>query len=161
VTFVEAARIYEAKAIEKPIAIHGRHYNHIALALQTFKLELFVKSLGDRVLIKLGPNETRAIAFVSAMLTYDFVNDEEKKVINSARQSIRVGRFQKLPREINKLLKKVKEEKINNIDQFHGLMKILASYPLLESENTETPETEEKPIKESQLPEIIISESFS
>ena len=160
-TFVEAARIYEAKVTEKAIPIHEHHYNHITLALETFKLELFVKSLGDRALIKLGPNETRAIAFASAMLAYDFVNEEEKKVINAARQSIRVGRFQKLPREINKLLKKVKEEKINNIDQFHGLMKILSSYPLLESEEMETNEPEEKPIKESQLPEIIISESFS
>lgn len=160
-TFVEAARIYEAKVTEKAIPIHEHHYKHIALALQTFKLELFIKNLGDRALIKLGPNETRAIAFVSAMLSFDFINEDEKKIINAARQAIRVGRFQKLPREINKLLKKVKDENINRVDQFHGLIKILSSYPLLENEYSELPELDEKPIKESHLPEIIISESFN
>lgn len=160
-TFVEAARIFEAKVTEKPVSIHQNHYKHITLALQTFRLEMFVKNLGDRALIKLGPNETRAIAFVAAMLSFDFINEEEKKRINAARQAIRVGRFQKLPREINKLLKKVKEEKTNRVDQFHVLMKTLSSYPLLENGVDEPTEIVDQPVRERQSPEIIISESFN
>ena len=124
-------------------------------------LELFSNNLGDRLPIKLGPNETRAIAFVSSMLAFDFVSEDEKKLINAARRSIRVGRFQKLPREINKLLKKVKDESINRIDQFHSLIKILSTYPLLENGDIEMRDEVEKPLKENLLPEIIISESFS
>jgi ERCC4-related helicase/HKD family nuclease len=159
-TFVEAARIYEAKVTEKALPIHGHHYDHIALAMETFKLEFFLKNLGEKALIKLGPNDTRAIAFVGAMLAFDFVNEDEKKIINAARQSIRVGRFQKLPREINKLLKKVKDDKINRVDQFHSLMKILTSYPLMENGEIGMA-TNAEPVKEGQMPEIIISESFS
>lgn len=160
-TFVEAANVYKAKVTDKVIPIHDRHYEHITLAVQTFKLELFSNNLGDRLPIKLGPNETRAIAFVSSMLAFDFVSEDEKKLINAARRSIRVGRFQKLPREINKLLKKVKDESINRIDQFHSLIKILSTYPLLENGDIEMRDEVEKPLKENLLPEIIISESFS
>jgi superfamily II DNA or RNA helicase len=161
-TFVEAARIFEARVTEKAISLHERHFEHIGFALETFKLEMFVKSLGEKTLVKLGPNETRAIAFASAMLNFEFVNHEEKRLILAGRDAIRVGKFQKLPREVNKLLKKVQEEKINRIDQFHALMKIFANYPLLE--NIEEPHLQEeilKSDKETGLPEIIISESFN
>ena len=60
------------------------------------------------------------------------------------------------------MLKKIKLEKINRVDQFHLLLKIVSSYPLQEAEevggNMDKPDN---PVKESQLSEIIISESCS
>jgi superfamily II DNA/RNA helicase/HKD family nuclease len=160
-TFVEAAGIFEAKPPEKTINIHGHHYDHISLSIQTFKLAILVGNLGEKALIKLGPNETRAIAFVGTMLSFDFVSENERKQINSARDAIKVGRFQKLPREINKLLKKVKSERIKPIDQFHALIKVLGGYPLLESSDGNSGDAINTPLTETQIPEIIISESFS
>lgn len=159
-TFVEAARIYEAKVTEKGIPIHNMHYEHINLALEVFKTEMFIKSLGDRASVKLGPNEKNAIAFIGATMSYDFVTEEEKKVLDLTKLAIRRGRFQKLPRDINKLIKKIKQDKTNRVDQFHLLMKIVKGYPIAVLDN-EGEVDSMITVKESQLPEIIISESFS
>ena len=159
-TFVEAARIYEAKVTEKGIPIHNKHYEHINLALEVFKTEMFIKSLGDRASVKLGPNEKNAIAFIGATMSYDFVTEEEKKVLDLTKLAIRRGRFQKLPRDINKLIKKIKQDKTNRVDQFHLLMKIVKGYPIAVLDN-EGEVDSMITVKESQLPEIIISESFS
>lgn len=159
-TFVEAARIYEAKVTEKGIPIHNIHYEHINLALEVFKTEMFIKSLGDRASVKLGPNEKNAIAFIGATMSYDFVTEEEKKVLDLTKLAIRRGRFQKLPRDINKLIKKIKQDKTNRVDQFHLLMKIVKGYPIAVLDN-EGEVDSMITVKESQLPEIIISESFS
>lgn len=158
-TFIEAARIFEAKVTERAAALHDKHYDHIALAMETFQSEIFVKSLGDRASVKLGPNEKNAVAFVNTMLMYDFVSDEEKELVEQTKLSIRRGRFQKLPREINKLIKKVKQEKTNRVDQFHLLMSILRNYPIHVNGNGTDLELT-KPAKSSEFPEIIISESF-
>jgi superfamily II DNA or RNA helicase len=159
-TFVEAARIFEAKVTERPMAIHDKHYDQVNTALEAFKTEMFIKSLGDRASVKLGPNEKNAIAFIGSVTAFDFVTDEERKLLDLTKLAIRRGRFQKLPREINKLLKKIKQEKINRVDQFHLLMKIVKSYPISIQEQDDG-EGEVRPIKRSELPEIIISESFS
>jgi ERCC4-related helicase len=161
-TFVEAARLFEAKITEKAIPIHNNHHHQVNQALEIFKTELFVKALGDRATVKLGPNEKNAIAFVGQVGVYEFVTGEERQLLDLVKQAIRRGRFQKLPRDINKLLKTIKQEKTNRVDQFHLLMKIVRSYPISIEETTDEYADEiKKPIKVSQLPEIIISESFS
>lgn len=160
-TFIEAARIFEAKVTEKSIPIHDKHFEHINYALEIFKTEMFIKSLGDRASVKLGPNEKNAIAFIAANMVNDFVMDDEKKIMELTKLAIRRGRFQKLPRDINKLIKKVNQEKTNTVDKFHLLMKIIKAYPIVVDEQEETESHSEQKPKETQLPQIIISESFS
>lgn len=162
-TFVEAARIFEANIAEKAVPIYKKHYDHINLALEIFRTEMFVKSLGDRAAVKFGPNEKNAIAFLSNVGLYDFVNEEERKLLELAKVAIRRGRFQKLPREINKLLKIIKQEKTNRVDQFHRLFKIIKGYPIaieIAGENEGEDHHPVRPAREGKLPEIIISESF-
>lgn len=160
-TFVEAARIFEAKVTEKAIPMHASHYDQINLALEVFKTEMFIKSLGDRATVKLGPNEKNALALVDKVMWFEFVTEHERKLLDLVKLAIRRGRFQKLPREINKLLKTIKQEKTNRVDQFHLLMKIVKNYPIRLEEEEEASTTIAQPVHESKLPEIIISESFS
>lgn len=160
-TFVEAARIFEAKVTEKGILFHAKHYDHINLALEIFKTEMFIKSLGDRASVKLGPNEKNAIAFIGATMLYDFVTEDERELLELVKLAIRRGRFQRLPRDINKLIKKIKQDKTNRVDQFHLLMKIVKAYPIALDDGDESENGNQRKPKETQLPEIIISESFS
>jgi hypothetical protein len=146
---------------EKGLPIHAKHYDHINLALEVFKTEMFIKSLGDRASVKLGPNEKNAIAFIGSTMQYDFVTDDEKKLLELVKLAIRRGRFQKLPRDVNKLIKKIKQEKTNRVDQFHLLMKIVKAYPIAIDDMDEPDNGNQRKPKETQLPEIIISESFS
>ncbi len=160
-TFIEAAQIFEAHETEKPVPIHDKHHDQINQAIVSFKSEESLLLLGEKGSIKLGPNEQRAIAFVNDCYRLEFANDLERDVLNAAKMAIRNGRFQKLPREINKLIKEANKDKLRLIDRFTKLMYILKTYPLLEKEQEE-PVIIKRPKKGSKLntPKIIISESF-
>ena len=162
-TFIEAAKIYHAKATEKSIALHGLHYDHIQMALGSFHEEIIKAAIDSKQLSgKLGPNEKKALAYINKFNFLDFVGEEEKEAIKLSGQSIRVGKFQKLPREINKLIKKVKEEKITTAEQLDQLIAIIKKYPLGEVRYEKvTNNSKETKKKLNKLPEIIISESFN
>lgn len=161
-TFIEAAKIYEAKAVEKPFPLHDTHYDHVQIALGTFQEEVtkaIVKA--HQIGAKLGPNEKKALAFVNHFNHLDFVSDGEKEIIGLAKEAIRIGKFQKLPREINRLLKAIKvEADIKPAEQLDRLLKILNTYPLMEIKENEENKSKSKKRLNTGLPEIIISESF-
>ncbi len=160
-TFVEAARLYKAEISEKAIPLHHLHHDQINCALQSFATIESITNLGDKANVKLGPNESKAISFIENQLAQEFVNNEDKDLINAAATAIRRGRFQKLPREINKLIKEAMAKKPSRLEVFKSIIIILKSYPLLE---TETEEYEKQPVKritKNEKPNIILSESFS
>jgi hypothetical protein len=162
-TFVEAANIFDAHVTEKGIPLHGMHHDQVNVALDTFKTEEGLNALGDKANVKLGPNETKAVTFINDLMKLDFVNDLEKEMIIAAKSAIRRGRFQKLPREINKVLKETQVQKLNGIDRFKKVMRVLQSFPLLEAEqeNNENEQKAKKKPSTEKDPNIIISESFS
>lgn len=160
-TFIEAAQIFEAHETEKPASLHNKHHDQINRAIESFKTEESLFLLGEKGSVKLGPNEQRAIAFVNDCYRQEFANDLEKDVLNAAKMAIRNGRFQKLPREINKLIKEANKGNFKRIERFSNLMDILKTYPLLEKDLDE-PEVIKRPKKNAKknTPQIIISESF-
>lgn len=159
-TFVEAARIFKAQLSERSIPIHEKHHEQIEIALNSFYQEENLINLGDLAPIKLGPNESRAIAFIDKQSNQEFVAPDERDLLNNAKLSIRKGKFQKLPREINKLIKNIKGEGLSRSEVYESLLKIVKSYPV--SEIQEDKEVKRKSIgKELKAPKIILSESFS
>lgn len=160
-TFIEAAQIFEAHETEKPVPLHEKHHEQINQAIESFRSEESLLLLGERGSVKLGPNEQRAIAFVNDCYRLEFANDLEKDRLNAAKMAIRNGRFQKLPREINKLIKDANKEQYKLIDRFSKLMDILKNYPLLEHASEEQQENKKaKVFSPANTPKIIISESF-
>jgi superfamily II DNA/RNA helicase len=157
-TFVEAARIFKAQISERAIPIHEKHHEQIQTALTSFHKAEDLKNLGDLGAVKLGPNEKRAIKFIDDQSKQEFVSVDDKELIELAKLSIKRGKFQKLPREVNKLLKSLKESKLTRSEVFESLIKILKSYPL-EDVSKETNATKKAQINNT--PNIILSESFS
>ncbi|GMN12049.1 helicase-related protein [Croceitalea sp. MTPC9] len=159
-TFVEAARIFKAQLSERSIPIHEKHHGQIEIALNSFYQEENLINLGDLAPVKLGPNESRAITFIDKQAIQEFVTPDEKDLLNNAILSIRKGKFQKLPREINKLIKNIKGEGLSRSEVYESLLKIVKSYPV--SEIQEEKEVMRKSVrKELKAPKIILSESFS
>jgi len=182
-TFVEAARIFEAHATEKAKPLHAQHHAQIEAALKSFHTEQQVAALGERASTKLGPNEQKALHFLNQAGWMEYATGEDKVYLENAKVSIRRGRFQKLPRELNKLLKTIHTGKpvvvapgtlptvvIPAREQtFKKLMSILREFPLLEAA---ADEHAPKAVKTDRLvaersggvkpmPQVIISESFA
>ncbi|WP_010518964.1 helicase-related protein [Croceivirga radicis] len=165
-TFVEAARIYKAQMSENPMDLHDLHHDQINKALDAFEEDVNINNLGDKSNVKLGPNESRAISFIEKkIMPLEFVNQNDKEVCEAGIKAIRRGKFQKLPREINKYVKQLKTTKPSLLDTYKTIMNILNGYPLLdfikEDEEKQHIKTTKKRIAKSQKPSIILSESFS
>lgn len=158
-TFVEAARLFDAHVTEKGTSLHEKHHEQIYMAVSSFKEGLQKDILSKKSASTMGPNEKRALGLLKAFANGEFGNDEEKELISEAREAISVGRFQQLPREINRLNKKLIE--LKRVEVYRELMSILKKYPLLENGNdlfeAPQPEQSQHPVLE---PKIIISESF-
>ncbi|KAB2859587.1 MAG: helicase [Flavobacteriales bacterium] len=161
-TFVEAARIFKAQAAERSIPLHKLHHEQIDIALKSFHEEENIINLGDIAQVKLGPNEKRAIAFISHQAQQEFVTAGEKALLELAKTAIRRGKFQKLPREVNKLMKEGKEKTLTRSEVFHSLLTIINKYPI--SDNNGDTVKDKKKTKQAvslAMPKIILSESFS
>jgi len=87
-------------------------------------------------------------------------NPAEKELLQNAKQAIRLGKFQQLQRDVNKLAKTVKTAPLKPSILLEEVIKILNRYPLQAVEedaiHSLTPIFNIKEFK----PEIIISESF-
>jgi len=166
-TFVEAARIYKAQFSERPVPLHDLHHEQINNALDSFEEDENINSLGDKGSIKLGPNESRAVSFIEKkIIPLQFVNQNDKELCEAGIRAIRKGKFQKLPREINKYIKQLKVLKPSLLDTYNAIMSILNSYPLLDFikediDDVQVIKTPKKRIKKTVKPDIILSESFS
>ena len=161
-TFVEAARLFKAEFSERGIALPDFHYTHINAALNSFNVDQSLLSLGTKAKIKLGPNEIRAIAIIDNTYRQEFASESEKELLLEAKKAIEIGRFQKLPREINIFKKESISKKFARVTEYNEIMKIIKSYPLEEIKEeifeSEVPKLIVNPLSK---PQIIISESFS
>ncbi len=162
-TFVEAARIYKAEISERAIGLPEFHYQQINVALNSFIDDQSLLSLGTKASIKQGPNEKRAIAIIKDLVLQEFASDSEKELLLEAKKAIEIGRFQKLPREINKFKKESLNKKLKRVEEFNEIIKIIKAYPLEEiKEESFEPELKARlKVSVKSKPQIIISESFS
>lgn len=158
-TFLEAVKQFEASVEEKSIPLHDRHHEQVAKAIETFSVkEEDSKATEKKINPSLGPNERKAIAYLDAFVNLPNVTKEESAFIQKAKQAITTGRFQQLQRDVNKLQKATKSTPVAPAVLLERLMEIISAYPL---EHIGKRVVETKTDKKEQMPEIIISESFS
>jgi hypothetical protein len=87
-------------------------------------------------------------------------NPQEKELLQNSKVAIRLGKFQNLQRDINKLAKAIKVSPLKPAILLEEVIKVLDKYPLqiIEDDSIQTMQPIFN-IKEFK-PEIIISESF-
>lgn len=160
ITFLEAADEFKVDdQEEKAIPLHANHHGHINQAVERFKEQVIEESLqAEAVNDRQGPNERKALQFLDAMNSFDFLNDAEKQTIKNAKDAIRRARFQQLQRDVNKLTKAVKDSGLKPSAIVDKLMEILSKYPLQhQPKNNQAAKTEK--ITDTE-PDIILSSSF-
>lgn len=161
-TFIETAKEFRALATEKAIPLPENHHEQIDIAISDFHDKIKQEMVSSQIIdTTQGPNEKRALAYLDGFLSFPFASEEEKSLIKAAKQAIKLGKFQKLQRDVNKLKRNTKVTKLKAIDLMDAMMKIINLYPVMQSDNFE-----ERPLisvksLDKLKPEIIISESFS
>ena len=162
-TFLEAVKEFEARLEEKPIPLHDKHHEQVAIALKVFsEKEEEVKATLNKVNPTQGPNEKKAIAYLDGFFCIANITDEERDLIGKAKRAITTGKFQQLQRDVNKLRNGTKKTPINPVVLLEQLMKIITAYPL---ESVKMYDNVQQAVnvkqKKELYPEIIISESFN
>ena len=160
-TFLQAEKEYFAKVTERAIPLNSNHHTQVKNAIDLFANKLEEEKSKERKIdTTQGPNEKRALSFLDALTNLQIANPEEKDLLQNAKVAIRLGKFQQLQRDVNKLAKAIKASPLKPAILLEEVIKILNKYPLqiIEDDTVQT----SQPIfnlKEFK-PEIIISESF-
>jgi len=162
-TFLEAAKEFEARVDEKAIPLHDLHHEQIKKAMDIFDMqEEDAKISTQKVNPAQGPNEKKAIAYLDGFLSIPNITDHEKDLINKAKRAITTGRFQNLQRDVNKMKNATKKTPIKPVVLLEQIIKLVSEYPLEHIPNINTENQIEKiKMKTNVMPEIIISESFN
>ncbi len=161
ISFTEAAREFRATFVDEPaIALNPDHHAQVNAATAAFREAVVADSLAPLAVdVKQGPNEKRAREFVDGFLAFDFISDEERRLIRLTKLALARARYASLQREINKLHRDTKKVKVTPAVLADQLFGILREYKLEDMENQGVGTTEAIRRAETE-PEIIITESF-
>jgi len=159
-TFVEAANQYKAIAEEKHQPVHGLHHQQVQLAVADFYNKMQEQASAKiAVDARQGPREKNVLAFLNAIEKLNFLNKEEKELINQAKAAVKKGRFTDLQRQLYNLNKEQKAKPKKPVELADLVLNIIRQFPVGQGEEElQVPVT----IADFQKlkPEIIISESF-
>lgn len=161
-SFVETAKEFYAVASEQGIPLHENHHEQVSQAITDFHEKIQQEIASTQVVdTTQGPNEKKALAYLDGFLTFPFASDQEKRLIKAAKQAIKLGRFQKLQRDVNKLKRDTKVTKLKAVDLMDAMIKIINLYPVEQADTMEDRPMVTIRSYEKLKPEIIISESFA
>lgn len=162
-TFLEAAKEFEAQIDEKSIPLHAKHHEQVAKAIEIFtSMEKESQVAKRKVNPAQGPNEKKALIYLDGFTNIPDISDQELDLIEKAKIAITTGKFQQLQRDINKLRTATKKTPVKPVVLLEQLIKIISAYPLEHiQDNTGDKYTQQGKITDEFTPEIIISESFN
>jgi len=161
-SFVETANLFKAISQEKPTDLHELHHQQIYTAIKDFNDKLKKEVISNQAVdTTQGPREKAALAYLDSILKFSFISKVESLKIKTAKQTIKLGKFQKLQREINKFIRATKKKSVALTIILDSIISIIDRYPI-EWENYEdiSPTVSIKTYEQIK-PEIIISESFT
>ena len=162
-TFLEAAKEFEARIDEKSIPLHAKHHEQVAKAIEIFaSMEKESQVAKRKVNPSQGPNEKKALIYLDGFTNIPDISDQELDLIEKAKIAITTGKFQQLQRDINKLRTATKKTPVKPVVLLEQLIKIISAYPLEHiHDKTGDKYTQQGKITDEFTPEIIISESFN
>ncbi len=161
-TFVETAKEFRADPPEKAIELHEKHHEHVKIAIDDFAKKIQEEAVSNIIVdTTQGPNEKKALNYLDVFLKFSFINEPEKDKIISAKKAIKLGKFQKLQREVNTLKRNVKKSPLKAVDLLDAMLNIIDKYPIDTKEDIEIEQEVTIKFFEKLKPEIIISESYS
>lgn len=161
ISFTEAAREFRATHADEPsIPLHADHHAQVNAAVAAFREAVVADAIAPlAVEAKIGPNERRAREFLDGFLSFDFISDEERRLLRLAKLALARARYANLQRELNKLHRDTKKVKVTPAVLADKLFEILRPYKLEDMDQQGVGSSE--PLRRTETePDIIITESF-
>ena len=159
---MQAEKEYYAKFTEKSIPLNEHHHSQVKAAVNVFTLKLEEEKSKERKIdTTQGPNEKKSLAFLDALTNIQIANPQEKELLQNAKTAIRLGKFQHLQRDINKLAKAIKAAPLKPASLLEEVIKVLNKYPLQVVDDDSMQAMQTIFNVTAFKPEIIISESFN
>jgi hypothetical protein len=130
-------------------------------ALEDFRTKLAADAVRERAVDHtVGPNEQSAIRVLAAAQAMPNISAREKALFLAAQHAVKLAKFQDLPRKLNAFQKAVNKKPVTTAAYLDKLLEIIRTYPLDVNE-PDSPAPETPAVDPKQLPQIILSESFS
>ena len=163
-SFVEAARIYQANAKENAVALPDHHHPQVNAAVKHYKDSLQSESVREQIVDhKIGPAERNALELLKLLINLPkLATKGEVDMLKYAQTSIKKGRYAELQRALNKTYKGQKKTPLKPAALLDHVISIIDRY-------YDPAETEDHAIEDLHAglttadldPVIILSESFS
>jgi hypothetical protein len=130
-------------------------------ALEDFRTKFAADAVRERAVDHtVGPNEQNAIRVLAAAQAMPNISAKEKAQFIAAQHAVRLARFNKLPPKINAFQRTVNKQAVTTAVYLDKLLEIIRPY-LLDMTEPDAPAPETPPVDPKQLPQIILSESFT
>ena len=158
--FLEAAPIFKShRNHEQAQFPSGTHYPQIKIALTHYVEQAREKTITEKHAPEITTQQRKAINYLNAFLNTEIANEQEKQRIKQSVEWIIRGRYQNLPRDINKLQQSQKKSPVTLAKQLEALLVILDKHAphyeaLAGSGETRTIKQKVKP------PKVVISQSY-
>ena len=163
-SFLEAVPIFKCDPTVKAQPLHENHHVQVQQALTHF-----LRQAEEKIVITLQnqfltTQQRRAIHYIKAMQNLGHIGEKEKQDLAGAIDTIKTGRFQGLPRDINKLQKSATKARQDTAVQLQFLLRTIHKHmPKVEDADArDMQNTDNGPRTQAAdaLPRVIISQSY-
>lgn len=158
--FLEAVTIFKNHRNDKQAQFPANtHYPQIKTALAYYAGQVHGKTITDLYAPEITTQQRKAINYLNAFLNAEIVNEQERQRIKQTAGWIKRGRYQNLPRAINKLQRSQQKASVALAKQLEVLLVILdkhATYDEIPADSDEAAGVKH----EVKLPKVVISQSY-
>ncbi|MDQ8192520.1 helicase-related protein [Roseibacillus persicicus] len=129
-SFVEAARIFQANAKEKAVPLPDHHHPQVESAVKHYKDSLQSETVRDQIVDhKIGPAERNALELLKLLINYpQLATKDEIAMLTYAQTSIKKGRYAELQRALNKTFKGQKKAPLKPAALLDHVVSIIDRY---------------------------------
>lgn len=162
--FLEAAQVFKCDPSVSSQPLPEGHHRQVNQALAHFRRQQEERAADAHQNQHLTVQQIRAINYLKALQSWEHVDEQEKSELAEAIEIVRVGRFQALPREINKLHRNAQRSRVTIAVKLRSALEIARRFTMAEQpDDRDDGQVEEDKSNESAvgMPRVVISQSYT
>ena len=163
-SFLEAVPIFKCDPTVQPQGLPENHQLQVRQALRHFLENQEKRVAAAHQNPHLTAQQTRAISYLKALQSWEHSDSREKKELTDAIDSIKTGRFQALPRELNRLHRNARRAQLAIAVQLRSALDVVRRFTTAsdsyESADLVGNDTQEGKQRSAGTPKIIIVQSY-